>query len=379
MRKGVIILVIVGIIVIALGVGWYFVNKAIPVNLLLSGGPGGCKGPDCEQFCQQNPQECQAWCEENQEICQQFMGGGFGESPTSGFFGGSASPPDTEITFAKTVNLNAGGFTQEDIIKAKALGANMVTLWPTRDVKNDETTFYPYVGAISQMISIAHSNNLQVELRSSIGNEIANDYEKYKPSAISYVAEFAKFAEQNKVYRIVPFGEIDNDLLNHCDKITEFAGELVTEMRKHYSGQIGVGVVGSWRDCGYKFEGYDYLTLSVYPQTQTSVDAWLTTQPEINLINVVDWARGVADRSNIQILHIGETGVFDSEDDRSLGGFNTITVSKEKEAEFYEKLFDLVGNKVDGVSVFYNSKYDYIDVNGDPAEEVVRDWYTNRL
>jgi len=76
---------------------------------------------------------------------------------------------------------------------------------------------------------------------------------------------------------------------------------------------------------------------------------------------------------------MGETGVFDLEDDRSLGGFNTVTVSKEKEAEFYERLFDQVKSEVDGVSAFYNSKYNYININGDPAEEVVKDWYTNKL
>ena len=54
-------------------------------------------------------------------------------------------------------------------------------------------------------------------------------------------------------------------MFNHCDKITELAEELLTEMRKHYNGQIGVGVVASWRDCGFTFNGYDYLTVSVYP------------------------------------------------------------------------------------------------------------------
>ena len=92
---------------------------------------------------------------------------------------------------------------------------------------------------------------------------MANDYEKFKTNAIAYVVEFAQFAEKHKVYRIVPFGEIDNHMFNHCDKITELAEELLTEMRKHYNGQIGVGVVASWRDCGFTFNGYDYLTVKL--------------------------------------------------------------------------------------------------------------------
>ena len=215
MKKGVIILIVIGVIVIIIAAGLYYVNTIISLEFLIGGlrggfsGPGGCTGPDCEQVCSENP-----------EVCQKFMGNGFGSTKV-------IDPPNTVITFAKTVNLNSGGFTQEDIIKAKALGANMVTLWPTRIVQNDETTFYPYVGGISQMISFAHQNGLQVELRSSIGNEKVKNYEKYKLSAISYVAEFAKFAEQNKVYRIVPLGEIA------IDWIKKYLQSARPELYKH--------------------------------------------------------------------------------------------------------------------------------------------------
>lgn len=372
-------LIILGITIIILILGWYFVNKIIPINLLLSGGPGGCKGPNCEAFCQQNPLECQKWCEENPETCQQFMGGGLGEFPDSGFFGSSVDPPDTVITYAKTLNFNSGAFSEEDIIKAKNLGVNMVTLWPAKRVSNDKFTFFPEAQGFPNFINIAHKNGLQVELRGSFGGGMANDYEKFKTNAIAYVVEFAQFAEKHKVYRIVPFGEIDNHMFNHCDKITELAEELLIEMRKHYNGQIGVGVVASWRDCGFTFNGYDYLTVSVYPQTQTGMDAWLTTTPEINLNSVVDWARSVADRSGISNLHIGETGVQNIGEKDPLGFFQTVEVSKEKEAEFYEKEFSLISDKVDGVSAFYNSKSFFLGVNGDPAENVIEDWYTNKL
>lgn len=365
-----VVLVIVAIVVVALVAAYFWISSIVPIDILISGGPGGCKGPDCEAFCQQNPQECQKWCEENPETCQQVMGGGF---PSPGFFGGITDPPNTVITFAKTVNFNADQFTEEDILKAKQLGVNMITIWPGRMIRDEEFLFFPE--RVSRFISFAHKNGLQVELRGSYGGEKIKDYEKFRVNALGHVASWAEFAEKYKVYRIVPFGEIDNNLFEHQGKITELSQELLQEMRKHYNGRIGVGVVAPWRDSGFTFEGYDYLTVSVYPQTQTGMDAWLTTDPEINLISVVNWAREVADRSGISTLHIGETGVQNIEEKDPIGDFQTVEVSKEKEAEFYDKMFSQISDKVDGVSVFYNSKAVFMSINGDPAEEVVKEWY----
>jgi hypothetical protein len=327
-------------------------------------GPGGCSGPDCEDVCSKDPKVCQEWCEENPQICAMFMGGG-----------PAVKPPATTITFAKTVNLNADDFTEQDISKAKGLGANMVTIWPGRFFKDDAYTF-PFPERLAPMINFAHKNGLQVELRGSYGGDEAQNYTKYKANALEHVADFAKFAEKYQVYRIVPFGEIDNNLMNHCGKITALSKKLLQEMRKHYSGQIGTGVVAPWRDCGFNFEGYDYLTVSVYPQTQTGMDAWLTNEPEINLNSVTDWARTVADRSRIKILHIGETGVQNIGEKDPSGFFQTVAVSKEKETEFYQKVFSLISAKVNGVSAFYNSKTGFLGINGDPAEKVVKEWYS---
>ncbi len=326
-------------------------------------GPGGCTGPDCAIVCSTQPEVCQQWCEQNPEMCAVFMGGG-----------PAVEPPATTITFAKTVNFNADQFTEQDIIKAKELGANMVTIWPSRSFKNDEYTFH-LPERLAPMINFAHKNGLQVELRGSYAGDEPQDYVKYKASAIKFATDFAKFAEKYKVYRIVPFGEIDNNMFKYCDKITALSQELLQEMRKHYSGQIGTGVAASWRDCGFNFEGYDYLTVSVYPQTQIGMDAWLTNEPEINLNSVTDWARTVADRSNIKILHIGETGVNNIGEKDPSGFFQTVEVSKEKEAEFYQKVFSLISTKVNGVSAFYNSRSSFLGINGDPAEQVVKEWY----
>ncbi len=333
-------------------------------------GPGGCTGPDCATLCSTQPEVCQEWCEKNPQMCAMFMGGGPVGSE-------AVEPPATTITFAKTVNFNADQFTEQDISKAKELGANMVTIWPSRSFKDDEYTF-SLPERLAPMINFAHKNGLQVELRGSYGGDEAQNYAKYKASAIEFVADFAKFAEKYKVYRIVPFGEIDNNMINHCGKITELAKELLTEMRKHYSGQIGVGMAAPWRDCGFSFEGYDYMTISAYAQSQTGTNVWLTTSPEVNVNNVISGARKVADRSSIKVLHVGETGVINPDDTKREDSRSFAMESKQQEAEFYQKFFGQVFDKANGLSVFYNSRMDYMSINGDPAEEVVKDWY-NKL
>ncbi len=382
MKRRIIIVLIVVIISFSL---FYFVTQVyqktlpsaskqpfkFPLELLISGGPGGCKALECEKFCQQNPEECQKWCEDNPDLCNLFMGEGTTEI---------VEPPSTLINFAKAVNLNADQFTEEDILKAKKLGANMITIWPARMINDDEFIFFPE--RIADSINFAHQNGLQVELRSSFAGDMPNNYEKFKANALIHVVEYAKFAEKYKVYRIVPFGEIDNNLIEHCDKITEFAREMLQEMKKHYSGRIGVGVVGSWRDCGYTFEGYDYLTVSAYPQAQIGIDKWLNPNPDAariiennNLALMIKWAREVADRSGISILHIGETGIINPDDEKRPDALSFSIGSKEKESEFFRKLFEQVSGEINGMSAFYNSKINYFSVNGDPAEEVVKEWY----
>ena len=289
--------------------------------------------------------------------------------------------PQTTISFAKSVNFHDNAFTKEDIIQAKELGANMITIWPAREVKNDEFTFTPE--RISGMINAAHKNGLQVELRSSFGGEQIQNFEKFKANSLKHVAEYAKFAEKYKVYRIVPFGEVDNTLLNHCSKITEFAKDMLAEMRKYYTGKIGIGVVGSWRDCGYNFNGYDYLTFSAYPSRSRGIGPWLTQNLNVpadsddafNLAFLTNWARKVADRSGIQTLHIGETGIINPTDFQRADALSYAEGDKEKEAEYYRELFEQVSGKINGISVFYNSRFNYFSIYGDPAEKVVKEWY----
>ncbi|MBI2549579.1 hypothetical protein HYV83_00170, partial [Candidatus Woesearchaeota archaeon] len=162
--------------------------------------------------------------------------------------------------------------------------------------------------------------------------------------------------------------------------------DMLAEMRKYYNGKIGIGVVGSWRDCDYNFKEYDYLTFSAYPSRSRGIDPWLTPNLNVpansddafNLAFLTSWARKVADRSGIQTLHIGETGVLNPTDLKRADASSYAEGDKQKEAEFYQKLFEQTADKVNGISVFYNSLNNYFSINSDPAEEVVKEWY-NKL
>ncbi|MEK7188266.1 MAG: hypothetical protein AAB685_00250, partial [Patescibacteria group bacterium] len=77
-----------------------------------------------------------------------------------------------------------------------------------------------------------------------------------------------------------------------------------------------------------------------------------------------------------KILHIGETGIQNIGEKDPGGFFQTVEVSKEKEAEFYDKVFEITSGKINGMSAFYNSRASFLGINGDPAEKVVRQWYS---
>ena len=347
----------------------------IPLSVLIKGGPGGCRGPECGEVCKNDPGICTQWCNENPDVCAVMFGGAPQETPLEA--------PDTVITYAKTVNLIVDQVTDEEVIRAKGLGANMVTIWPTRLIKDDKFTFFPQKGGVGNLINTAHKNGFQVELRSSYGpgDEPVN-LEEWRANALAHVAEYAQYAEEHNVYRIVPFGEIDNNLFEHQDKMTEISQELLQEARKHYSGKIGIGIAAPWRDLGYTFKGYDYMTVSIYPKSDRTAEEYVTLYKSqgfdlrLSAEGSLDYARKIADRSNIQHLHIGETGVYNSGEQQYQPDFETVIISKEKEADYFRKLLEIASDKADGFSVFYGSPA--MSVEDEPGEEVVKEWY-NKL
>ncbi len=279
-------------------------------------------------------------------------------------------PPNAKPTFQKSFNLISLMASEKDIKAVKELRANMVTFFYAAALGRENE--FPKA-RLAYLISVAHKNGLQVEIRNSFAAEgdPITDLNAYKKRMVDFASDLAKFAQENKVYRLAPFSEIDNNLFKHEEEVNQVARDILVEVRKYYKGQIGIGIAAPWREAGYKFEGFDYMSISIYPKKQDSLDEYFQGSSFVSLGAVLSVARKVAQRSGIDTLIIGETGVFNPGEEK-FTAFQTKILSKEEEAQYYRKFFEATSGKVQGYSPVY---FGYMAVKDDPAEEVVKEWY----
>ncbi len=279
-------------------------------------------------------------------------------------------PPKSEIIFQKSFNLIAPMASEKDIKAIKDLGANMVTFFYAAAVARESE--FPKA-RLAHLISVAHKNGLQVEIRNSFAAEgdSITDLNAYKKRMIDFASDLAKFAQENKIYRLAPFSEIDNNLFKHEKEVNQVAQDILGEVRKSYKGQVGIGIAAPWREAGYKFEGYEYMSVSIYPKKQDSLDEYFQGSSSLSLGAVLSVARKVAQRSGIDTLIIGETGVFNPGEEK-FTAFQTKVLSKDEEADYYKNFFEATSDKVQGYSPVY---FGYMAVKDEPAEAVVKEWY----
>lgn len=299
------------------------------------------------------------------------------EHGTPGLFSGPqepVEPPSTEITFQKSFNLvPVGPGANPAYIKAiKELGANTVTVFYAATIGREGQ--FPGKQNMARLIAEAHKQGLQVEIRNSYSAEgdPITDPEEYKKEMLSFAVDLAKFAQEHKVYRIAPFSEIDNNLFEHEEEVSETAQAILEEVRKHYSGQVGIGIAAPWRARDYDFSGFDYMSISVYPKREQTLDEYFQGNSEVSLGTVLAGARRVAEASGIDTLVIGETGVFNPGEERWTA-FEAKIVSEEEEADYYRRFFEVTADKVQGYAPAY---FGYLGVQNDPAEEVIKEWYS---
>lgn len=379
------IIIVVVLVLAGIGAGAYYLTKQIPfisgpkqlLELPFTGipeGPGGCRGQECQDYCARNQEECTKWCLENEEICSRAMGGGKPVPPVTA--------PKTKITYPKSFNIFLGADSVSEIKQAKALGANMVTLWPpTRTTDKNEVKLMMPLENLSQLVVGAHKAGLQVEIRNTFPADnpaTATSVQEFTENAKVYVAEVAQFAEKYHVYRITPFAEIDNNLFGNEAKVTQVAQELLAEAREHYQGKVGIGIAAPWREANYNFSGYDFLEVSVYPKKTEGVSAFFAppeevSNPAASALGVIAGARKVAQRSDNLPLYIAETGVFNPGEE-TITAFQAPVISKEAEADYYQRFFEETKNLVDGYAIYYGGQY--MNIKDDPAEKVVKEWFS---
>lgn len=283
-------------------------------------------------------------------------------------------PPDTEIAFQKSFNLISigPGANPAYIKEVKGLGANMVTVFYAAAISKEST--FPGKERVEKLINEAHRQGLQVEIRNSYSAEgdPIRDLEAYKQKMVDFAVDLAQFAQKHKVYRLAPFSEIDNNLFNHEEEVGRTAQLILSEVKKHYDGQIGVGIAAPWRAGNYDFSGFDYMSVSIYPKSKQSLDEYFQGSSDVSLETVLVGAKRIAEASGIDTLIIGETGVFNPGED-VWTAFETRTLTKDEEADYYRRFFEATSDKVQGYAPGY---FGYMGVQNDPAEEVVRKWYS---
>jgi len=143
---------------------------------------------------------------------------------------------------------------------------------------------------------------------------------------------------QYGVHQFTPFGEINNQysLGKFPSRVSEFSQNLLAEVRKHYSGRVGIGTVPPWPGMDFDISGYDYVMASIWPQCDEDFDI---SNPGPTYKKYVDYIDPMLQKYGVSELILGETGVFG--------------VSESKEAKFYRLMLEQTTSYFSGYSLFY--------------------------
>lgn len=292
-------------------------------------------------------------------------------------------PPATAINYQTSFIMLPDVATEDDILGAKKSGANLVVIFPSIITENNEISYTWQRDSISveekitKLINAAHKNGLQIELRtgSAPGSKAPTDIPEFRKNIMAFFSELAKFAEKNGVYQFTPFGEIDNGwtLGEAREYITPISHELLLEIRKHYSGKIGIGICCDSEDSDYNFTGYDYMAKSVYISASRGIrESFEESEEHRSVAQGIANTRKLASNNGIKRLIIGETGLMNKGEELP-GYFVAKIVTKEAEAEYYETLFQHTSTLVEGYGIFYG--FPVMSVKNEPSEKVVARWY----
>jgi len=286
----------------------------------------------------------------------------------------------------------------KEMANIKELGANTIILFIDTIVDRENVVFYD--GCVEEnteamysfFINAAHENGLFVELRQVVAppetiptltttEQVANAYARKW-------SEIAKIAQKYNVYQITAFGELDTAYIDALSpdvglqwddiegsETTIVAQETLKAIRENFDGRIGIGVSQPEAEKaiqGLNIQGYDYMTFSSYPLPEDTD----MTQYFANLNNVILKSREIADNNNIKEIVWGEGGVLDDKSKEIPAAFewSTIKVTEEKEAEYYDRFFEMSNGLIDGYATDYIN--DAFGIKDQKAEEVFRKWYT---
>lgn len=295
--------------------------------------------------------------------------------------------PSNEPVYLKGVNIvpyEVKNF-EETVNKIRATGVNIVVI--NLDlVIGDDGNFSVSTGPpdldiqrqIAKIITEAHSQDLQVELRTVTGNpeferEGRLEYEEILQASKEYVTTWAQFSQRYDVYQFTPFGEV-NSFRTKCtsdfeSQVASFSKEILADIQKHYKGRVGMGFLPPDGVLDYDLSGYDYIEISIYIHSDNPYTSY-----EEGFLSMFENAQPLLRKSKISHLIMGETGIADESviGDLRFG----IEVTNETEDSYYEALFQTLSPELDGMYVGYDVESQGLRVSNNDTKQKIRSWFS---
>lgn len=306
-------------------------------------------------------------------------------------------PPDVEPSIIKALGWDtARGQFYSEFEDTKQMNANTIQIFVDSKVEGNKVVVegcqgQDYESEFANAINTAHKHGFLVELREATAvSEVQSNLSTPQEIGEAYArwwAELATFAEKHGVYQLTLSGEADNAFATALrggkrwiditgSDVTPLAQAMLGAVREVYSGRIGIGIsdpgniYSKDQAKSLDLSGYDYMTFSAYPDAD---DTSLADFKQRKYPELISLTKIIAKDNGIDEVTVGETGVLSEDDDFPDIDWETVTLSAEKTAEFYEHLFSASEGKVDGYMIGYLQTF--FGIKDTPAEAVVAEWY----
>ncbi len=187
----------------------------------------------------------------------------------------------------------------------------------------------------------------------------------------NFVQESKKWAEIAEKYQVELFSPLNEPNLVLGERGLEWAQKVLPSVKEVYKGDVVLKIAD--RPIAGNYSGYDYLAIDIFPG---EVEYWRE-----DIRNAVSEMNSVVKKYGLKGGFIGEIGVptqIGPDDDESLVAGKI--VDRKTQAEIFQTAFEEAWNKTDGFFVLAWAKDPKSTYNfhGFEAENVVRDWYTQK-
>lgn len=239
-----------------------------------------------------------------------------------------------------------------------------------------------YALDLPQTISQAHRLGLLVELRVMPAQSVRLPLEDKQAVEDSLISWLEGWQIKLKNYGIFAINLADSydQLFTPPATAQDFitANARIARAQKTARGfgsKIGIGFAKLETNQDWVLDGFDYLTRSIYPtginQTQLTGEFLDTVGEAIEVLKLHQKV------NQISQIWLGPSGSLAGKTGNNLVGPKSdqiLTTSQSNENAYLFELLERYGDQTDGVILFYNLSS--VAIAGDPAQETLKQWYT---